>query len=72
MKSTSSAVIELRDLHLKTDIGTYGANDTRPDLHLLDLTLGIAVNQVVITDLQPSMDFSRVRMSSAITVGSVP
>ena len=49
MKPTSSAVIELRDLHLKTDIGTYGANDTRPDLHLLDLTLGIAVNQVVIS-----------------------
>ncbi|MEY4028550.1 MAG: hypothetical protein RLZZ329_2270, partial [Pseudomonadota bacterium] len=48
MKPTSSAVIELRDLHLKTDIGTYGANDTRPDVHLLDLTLGIAVNQVVI------------------------
>jgi dihydroneopterin aldolase len=49
MKPTSSAVIELRDLHLKTDIGTYGANDTRPDGHLLDLTLGIAVNQVVIS-----------------------
>ena len=49
MKPTSSAVIELRDLQLKTDIGTYGANDTRPDVHLLDLTIGIAVNQVVIS-----------------------
>ena len=48
MKQFSSAVIELRDLHLKTNIGTYGPNDTRPDVHILDLTLGISVNQVVI------------------------
>ena len=48
MKPVSSAVIKLRDLQLKTDIGTYGPNDTRPDVHLLDLTLGIAVDQVVI------------------------
>ena len=49
MKQGSSAVIELRDLQLQTDIGTYGPNDTRPDFHLLDLTLGISVNQVVIS-----------------------
>jgi dihydroneopterin aldolase len=49
MKQASSAVIELRDLQLKTDIGTYGPDDTRPDVHLLDLTLGISVNQVVIS-----------------------
>jgi dihydroneopterin aldolase len=49
MKQSSSAVIELRDLELKTDIGTYGPNDTKPDVHLLDLTLGISVNQVVIS-----------------------
>jgi dihydroneopterin aldolase len=49
MKQGSSAVIELRDLQLQTDIGTYGPNDTRPDVHLLDLTLGISVNQVVIS-----------------------
>ncbi len=48
MKSASTAVIELRDLHLTTDIGTYGPHDTRPDVHLLDLTLGISVDQVVI------------------------
>ena len=48
MKQVSSAVIELRDLHLKTNIGTYGPNDTKPDVHILDLTLGISVNQVVI------------------------
>ena len=44
----NSAVIELRDLHLKTDIGTYGPTDTRPDFHILDLTLGISVDQVLI------------------------
>jgi dihydroneopterin aldolase len=49
MKQVSSAVIELRDLQIKTDIGTYGPNDTKPDAHFLDLTLGIAVDQVVIT-----------------------
>jgi len=48
MKPMSSAVIELRDLLIKTDIGTYGPNDTRPDVHILDLSLGIAVDQVVI------------------------
>lgn len=49
MKRSSSAVIELRDLRLETDIGTYGPNDVKPDVHLLDLTLGIAVGQVVIS-----------------------
>lgn len=49
MKPEQTAVIELRDLELKTDIGTYGPQDTRPDVHILDLTLGIAVEQVLIT-----------------------
>lgn len=44
----SFAVIELRDLQLKANIGTYGPNDVKPDRHILDLTLGIAVDQVVI------------------------
>jgi len=48
MSSTSTAVIELRDLHLKTDIGTYGPNDTRPDFHIFDLTLGLALDRVLI------------------------
>lgn len=48
MKFINSAVIELRDLHLKTDIGTYGPSDTRPDVHILDLTLVISVDQVLI------------------------
>ena len=49
MKQASSAFVELRDLQLKTDIGTYGPEDTRPEVHLLDLTLGIPVNQVIIS-----------------------
>jgi len=49
MKQASSAVVELRDLKLNTDIGTYGPDDTKPDVHLLDLTLRISVNQVVIS-----------------------
>jgi dihydroneopterin aldolase len=50
MKQLGSAVIELRDLALKTDIGTYGPNDSQPDVHLLDLSLGIAVKQVLIPE----------------------
>jgi dihydroneopterin aldolase len=48
MKSVNSATIELRDLQLKTDIGTYGLMDTRPDFHILDLTLWISIDQVLI------------------------
>ncbi|MGB4195383.1 MAG: dihydroneopterin aldolase [Limnohabitans sp.] len=48
MKPMNSALIELRDLELKTDIGTYGPDDTKPDRHILDLTLGIAVDHVFI------------------------
>jgi dihydroneopterin aldolase len=48
MKPVNSAVIELRDLQLRTDIGTYGPLDTRPDIYLLDLTLGIGSHRVLI------------------------
>lgn len=48
MKEASSAAIELRGLQFTADIGTYGPDDTRPDFHLLDLTLGIAVDRVII------------------------
>ena len=44
----SLAVIELRDLKLQTQIGTYGPNDTKPDLHILDLALGIDAKLVLI------------------------
>jgi dihydroneopterin aldolase len=43
------AFVELRDLALKTQIGTYGPQDTKPDFHLLDLTLGIDTNLVLIS-----------------------
>ena len=49
MSQDSSAFIELRDLQLHADIGTYGPNETKPNIHLLDLRLGIALNQVVIS-----------------------
>jgi dihydroneopterin aldolase len=49
MKQYGKAVIELRDLHLQTDIGTYGPSAAKPDVHVLDLKLGIAVDQVVIS-----------------------
>ena len=42
------AFIELRDLELNTQIGTYGPQDTKPDVHLLDLTLGIDPDKVLI------------------------
>ena len=45
----TQAFIELRDLLLETQIGTYGPNDTRPDVHLLDLTLGIDTSKVLIS-----------------------
>ncbi len=35
------STIELTDLKLNTDIGTYGAGDVVPSAHLLDLTLSI-------------------------------
>ena len=42
------AFIELRDLRLATQIGTYGPHDTKPDLHMLDLILGIDAKQVLV------------------------
>ena len=49
MKQRGFAAVELRDWQLETRIGTYGPNDTPPELHLLDLTLGVAVDQVIIS-----------------------
>jgi dihydroneopterin aldolase len=43
-----SACVELRDLQLTTNIGTYGPNDVVPDAHTLDLTLWIAPALVLI------------------------
>ena len=43
------ALIELRDLRLQTQIGTYGPNETKPDIHELDVILGIDAKQVLIS-----------------------
>lgn len=43
-----SACVELRNLRLNTDIGTYGPHDVVPDAHTLDLTLWLAPALVLI------------------------
>ncbi|OSZ65493.1 dihydroneopterin aldolase [Hydrogenophaga sp. IBVHS2] len=42
------STIELRDLRINADIGTYGPHDTVPDHHWLDLTLHIRPDLVLI------------------------
>jgi dihydroneopterin aldolase len=42
------ATIELRDLQLATAIGIYGPGDVVPDAHVLDLTLTIAPDLVLV------------------------
>ncbi|MBU3621738.1 dihydroneopterin aldolase [Polynucleobacter sp. CS-Odin-A6] len=46
---TSIACIELKDLCLKTQIGTYTPGATVPDQHLLDLTLWINPRLILIS-----------------------
>jgi dihydroneopterin aldolase len=46
---TSIACVELKDLHLKTQIGTYAPGATIPDHHLLDLTLWINPKLILIS-----------------------
>jgi len=45
---TTKASIELRDLRLHTQIGIYQSGDIIPDSHLLDLTLWIDPDLVLI------------------------
>jgi dihydroneopterin aldolase len=54
-----SALIELRDLHLATAIGTYGPKDVVPRSHILDLTLEIAPTlvQVAADDMSLVFDY---------------
>lgn len=53
---TTNACIELRDLELSTEIGTYGPGDIIPKKHLLDLTLWIDSKLVLISkDLMESV-----------------
>lgn len=46
----SLASIELRDLQLQTQIGTYGPDAIIPKQHLLDLTLWIDAKLVLISE----------------------
>jgi dihydroneopterin aldolase len=46
----TQATIDLRDLQLATDLGTYGPGDVVPEAHLLDLTLGISPARVLIAE----------------------
>ena len=53
---TTNARIELRDLELSTEIGTYAPGDVIPQKHLLDLTLWIDSRLVLISkDLMESV-----------------
>lgn len=45
---STRTTIELRELRLTTDIGTYGPHDTVPEAHWLDLTLEIDPDRVLI------------------------
>lgn len=44
------ATVELRDLIVATDIGTYGPDDVVPDAHVLDMTLRIDPGLVMIAE----------------------
>ena len=47
---TLTACVELKDLRLKTQIGTYAPGATIPDEHLLDLTLWINPKFILIAE----------------------
>ena len=47
---TSTACIELKDLRLNTQIGTYGPGAPIPDEHLLNLTLWINPKLILISE----------------------
>jgi dihydroneopterin aldolase len=47
---TSTACIELKDLRLHTQIGTYAPDATIPDQHLLSLTLWISPKLILISE----------------------
>lgn len=47
---TSTACIELKDLRLNTQIGTYAPGATIPDQHLLNLTLWISTKLILISE----------------------
>lgn len=54
---TRGAQVELRDLQIPAQIGTYGPLDVVPDRHLLDLTLTLAPELVLVSDDQMALVF---------------
>ena len=62
-----TASIELKDLKLRTQIGTYKASDIIPDSHLLDLTLWIDSSLVLIAEDQMSHVFDYDPLVAEIT-----
>jgi len=54
---TGHGTIELRDLKLDTQIGTYGPKDVVPDAHYLDLTLSICPQFILIAEDRMSAVF---------------
>lgn len=53
----TQAFIELFDLKLTTEIGTYGPSDIEPDIHLLNLRLEIDIKHVFISSDQMNYVF---------------
>lgn len=47
---TCQSTVELRDLKIETQIGTYGPGDTVPNAHLLDMRLSIDSSLVLIAE----------------------
>jgi dihydroneopterin aldolase len=50
MAMVNRSTVELRDLVIQADIGTYGPHDTVPDAHVLDLTLWVSPARVLIPE----------------------
>ena len=53
----TQAFIELFDLNLITEIGSYGPEDVEPEVHLLNLVLEIDTKQVLISNDQMNYVF---------------
>lgn len=54
-----TSTITLTDLRLPVSLGSYGPGDVVPDAHLLDLTLGIGAEQVLLAEdgMDPVFDY---------------
>ena len=56
---TIKGCIELRDINITTQIGTYGPDESVPDKNLLDLTLWVPTERILITsdDMKNVFDY---------------